>query len=110
MSGTQAAGEFSGCRGFLSVTDLTTVCVCHDIESVTDIDSRKTVCCPCALCIVAMSRRTSNSSRGPTVTPLKKQKDDSGGAIRSNKIYGGAGPTVFYVPVIQEAWLTIRQD
>ena len=84
--------------------------MCHDIESVvtvTDIDSRKTVCWVCALCIVAMSCRT---ILNPIATPLKKQKDDSGGASRGNKIYCGAGPTVFYVPVIEEAWPTIGWD
>ena len=84
----------------------------HDIESVvtvTDIDSRKTACCVCAFCIVAMLRRT---ILNPTATPLKKQKDESGGASRSSKIYShcGAGPTVFYIPVVEEAWLTIGWD
>ena len=88
--------------------------MCHDIESVvtvTDIDSRKnSVLGLRFLHCDAMSRRT---VLDVTATPLvKKQKDESGGASRSNKIYShcGAGPTVFYIPVIEEAWLTIGWD
>ena len=90
--------------------------MCHDIESVvtvTDIDSDSRKNSELGLRFLhcdAMSRRT---VLDVTATPLvKKQKDESGGASRSNKIYShcGAGPTVFYVPVVEEAWLTIGWD